>query len=93
MGIVLAEIIDLQLHREAVSRLDHLLENHGLAHFLRPGARVLPTLDDERIRAVVAFAIERIGREPVPSAVDACYRAIRRRLIAGLAEAMVFAGY
>jgi len=90
---VSAEIIDLKLHREALGRLDHLLETRGLAHFLRPGARVLPALDDARVREVVAFAIERIEREPVPSAVEACYRAIRRRLIAGLAEAMVFAGY
>src|SRR5690606_39842682 len=37
VGPVLAVIIDLALHREALRRLDHLLDTHGLAHFLQPG--------------------------------------------------------
>lgn len=91
-GTALAEIIDLHLQREALGRLDRLLDTRGLAHFLRPGG--LPSqLDEARVREVVAYATERIGRVPVPSAEASCYRAIRRRLIQGLAEAMVFVGY
>lgn len=89
----MAEIIDLHLHREALRRLELLLDDQGLAYFLRPGAGITLALDEERIRDVVRYASERMDRLPVPSAVEACYRAIRRRLIAGLAEAMVFAGY
>lgn len=88
----MAVIIDLHLHDQALRRLDFLLDTHGLAYFLRPGG-IPSELDDARIRAIVAFASERIGRVPVPSAEAACYRAIRRRLIQGLAEAMVFSGY
>lgn len=85
-------IIDLDLHREALRRLDHLLDTHGLAHFLQPGGNPFQ-LDEERIRGILVYASERLGRVPVSSAEAACYRAIRRRLIHGLAEAMVFAGY
>jgi len=88
----LVVILDLDLHREAVRRLDDLLETHGLAHFLEPGGAPFH-LDEARIQAVIAFASQRIGRDPVPSARMACYRAIRRRLIRELAEALVSAGY
>ena len=91
-GTALAEIIDMHLHREAMRHLDHLLDTHGLAYFLRPGG--MPSqLDEERVQAIVSYASGRIGRVPVPSARRSCYRAIRRRLIVGLAEAMVFVGY
>lgn len=91
-GTALAVIIDLYLQREAFRRLERLLDTRGLAHFLKPGG--LPfQLDHTRVREVVFFAMQRLGRVPVPSAEVSCYRAIRRRLITGLAEAMVFVGY
>jgi hypothetical protein len=86
-------VIDLFLHRGAFERLECLLETQGLAHFLQPGGGLPISLDEERLRALVDATIEELGRVPVPSAVEACYRAIRRCLIAHLAEAMVHVGY
>lgn len=89
----MSNVIDLFLHRSAFERMEFLLETRGLAHFLQPGGGLPISLDEDRLRALVTAASEELGRVPVPSAVEACYRAIRRRLIADLAEAMVHVGY
>lgn len=91
-GSTLADVIDLFLQQGALRRLEDLLDTHGLAYFLRPGGGDPILLDEVRLREPVAFAAERLGRVPIPSAREACYRAIRRRLAAYLAEAMVQVG-
>jgi hypothetical protein len=41
----------------------------------------------------VEVAARKAGRQPAPLAREACYRAVRRKLIARLAQAMVGVGF
>lgn len=87
----MADLIDLSLHRSALDLLQHTLERRGLGYFL--GSRRAPfTLDEARLEALLERASRGIGREAVPQAREACYRALRRRLLAQLAQATLSAG-
>lgn len=89
----MADVIDISLHRASLEVVDRLLEERGLAFFLRREGALPFALDARRIRMAVEVAVRRIGRQPVPEAREACYRAVRRKLIDRLAQAMVGVGF
>ena len=89
----MADVIDISLHRASLDVVDRLLEERGLAFFLRREGALPFALDPRRIRMAVEVAARKAGRQPVPEAREACYRAVRRKLIARLAQAMVGVGF
>ncbi len=89
----MADVIDITLHRATLDVVDRLLEERGLAFFLRREGSLPFALDARRIRMAVEVASRKVGRQPVPAAREACYRAVRRKLIARLAQAMVGVGF
>lgn len=89
----MADVIDISLHRASLDVVDRLLEERGLAFFLRREGALPFALDARRIRMAVEVAARRIGRQPLPEARESCYRAVRRKLIDQLARAMVGVGF
>jgi hypothetical protein len=89
----LAEVIDISLHRTALDVLEELLDKRGLAFFLKRAGALPFAIDDRRVAVAVELAARRIGRRPVEDARESCHRAVRRRLISLVAEAMVHVGF
>ncbi len=86
-------IVDLTLCAEARRALRRVLEQRGLAFFLKKG-RGPPRLDPRRISWVVKAAARRAsGRRPGdPDALSRTRRVVRRELVRRLAETLVEAG-
>jgi hypothetical protein len=89
----LAEVIDISLHRTALVIMDELLDRRGLAFFLKRAGALPFAIDDKRVAVAVELAARRMGRRPVPEARESSHRAVRRRLISHVAEAMVHVGF
>jgi len=87
-------VVDLSLTAEARRALRRVLEDRGLAFFLK-GGRGGPTarIDNRKLAWVVEAASRRARRHPKdPNAVSRTRRLLRREIIRQLAEAMVSAG-
>lgn len=89
----MADVIDISLHRTALQLMDELMEKRGLAFFLKRAGAMPFAIDDKRVALTVELAARRMCRRPVGEARDATHRAVRRRLIARVAEAMVHVGF
>lgn len=89
----MSEVIDISLHRTAIGIMDELIESRGLAFFLKRAGALPFAIDDRRVGVVVELACRRLSHAPVDSARQSTRRAVRRRLIALVAEAMVHVGF
>ena len=89
----MAEVIDISLHRTALVIMEELLDRRGLAFFLKRAGALPFAIDDKRVAVAVELAARRVGRRPVPEARESIHRAVRRRLISQVAEAMVHVGF
>ncbi|WP_373047340.1 hypothetical protein [Vulgatibacter sp.] len=89
----MAEVIDITLHRTAIDVMEELLDKRGLAFFLKRAGSLPFAIDDKRVAVAVELAARRSGRRPVPEARESSHRAVRRRLISLVAEAMVHVGF
>ena len=89
----MSDVIDISLHRTALGIMDELLEKRGLAFFLKRAGTLPFAIDDRRVGVVVELAVRRLGTRPPESARTSTRRAVRRRLIALVAEAMVQVGF
>jgi len=89
----LAEVIDISLHRTALDVVEELLDKRGLAFFLKRAGALPFAIDDRRVAVAVELASRRIGRRPLDEARESSHRAVRRRLISLVAEAMVHVGF
>lgn len=89
----MAEVIDITLHRSSLQVMEELLEKRGLAFFLKRAGALPFAIDDRRVAIAVELAARRSGRRPVEPAREGCHRAIRRKLITYVAEAMVHVGF
>jgi hypothetical protein len=87
-------IVDLSLTAEARRALRRVLEERGLAFFLRGGRGVPAARIDNRKLAWVVEAASRRARRGVPDRdrVSRTRRILRREIIRRLAEAKVSAG-
>jgi len=89
----LAEVIDISLHRTALDVVEELLDRRGLAFFLKRAGSLPFAIDDRRVAVAVELAARRMGRRPHVAARESSHRAVRRRLISLVAEAMVHVGF
>lgn len=89
----MADVIDITLHRTALDVMEEILERRGLAFFLKRAGALPFAIDDRRVAVVVELAARRSGRKPSEEARQTTRRALRRRLISLVAEAMVHVGY
>ena len=89
----MSEVIDISLHRTALGVLDELLEARGLAFFLKRAGALPFATDERRVGGAGELACRRLSHAPVDSARAGARRAVRRRVIALVAEAMVQVGF
>ncbi len=86
-------VVDLTLPAAARSALSSVLEERGLAFFVRPSRDRTPRLDPRRIAWVVEAARRRARGHPGdPDALSRTRRVVRRELIRRMAERMVAVG-
>lgn len=88
----MSDVIDISLHRTALGVIDELLEKRGLAFFLKRAGALPFAIDDRRVEVAVELAARRLGNRCTDGARESTRRAVRRRLISLVAEAMVQVG-
>lgn len=86
-------VIDLEFHRTTLRVVDELLERRGLGYFLQKEKAFPYKLCERRLALVLRIASRRVGGRPGAATRQVSKRALRRRLIALVAEAMVHVGY
>lgn len=89
----MGKLIDIALHRTAGEVVDRILEERGLAFFLKSTTGAPYVLDEHRLEIALELACRQVDHEPLPDARLSCLASLRRRLIACVAEAMVKVGY
>lgn len=88
----MADVIDLALHRASNAVVTELLEERGLAFFMKRGGGVPFALDARRIKLAIDLAAKRVGHEVAAEAKKTAFDAQRKRLIGFVARALVSTG-